>query len=325
MRFGTHIKSWKQGHPAAFTLIELLVVIAIVSILAGILLPTISKAKAKGESTKCLSNLKQLGLALHTYGGDNDDKVAYAQLRPRPTAQWTWDDLVSSYLGVRLNQSQMDSAASSNAPAVLSCPAYRLPLIGSMLAAPYFGKRRSYGMPTHSMGIWTLGTRDPVPTSEHWPPGPDNATGIGLNWDIGGAGALLTTAIPGFNWNAADALPSPNNFGPSHQPAFKFSALNDPGTIMLLGERHSQLNRAGDGIAGVGSPPYSTLPSVRHQFAYTNQFGGHGTYNRTVLHAGTLNYLFVDGHVQALRPIDTVAPGEPTNNQTRYWSVRAGD
>src|ERR1035441_4522845 len=65
------LKSTKTG----FTLIELLVVIAIIAILAAMLLPALARAKLKATQAACLSNEKQLGLALVMFAGDNNDAI----------------------------------------------------------------------------------------------------------------------------------------------------------------------------------------------------------------------------------------------------------
>lgn len=75
-RFRSGSDPTRRAAPDSFTLIELLVVVAIIAILAGLLLPALSRAKASAQSAVCQSNLRQLILGWRMYAHDNDDRLA---------------------------------------------------------------------------------------------------------------------------------------------------------------------------------------------------------------------------------------------------------
>jgi len=92
------MQRYRHGR-SGFTLIELLVVIAIIAILAAILFPVFAQAREKARSSTCLSNQKQIALALSMYAQDFDETLPFTvALDPTTNEDIWWEDLAAPYI-----------------------------------------------------------------------------------------------------------------------------------------------------------------------------------------------------------------------------------
>ncbi|HKW29232.1 MAG TPA: prepilin-type N-terminal cleavage/methylation domain-containing protein [Verrucomicrobiae bacterium] len=311
-----------------FTLIELLVVIAIIAILAAMLLPALAAAKTRALMAQDLNNQKQLGLAFNVYAGDHHNQYPAAGIGSGGSSgsgkQISWDTWIYSDIGGANNlsyaktingffiQDPMDAAAAGAAPAlkVLVCPFDKFTKVSWMTALPEFGLR-SYAM--NSVGPnWS--TQYQI----------DSTSGYRLP-DINQPGYHGV----GIYWTTTKLLPDLN------APGYPTTVVRSPSGTILLAEETGGQQCEGNIWTCICNGPQTSMNGSANGNLYQidttapkqSATSGSGVNQGALLYKAQnnrFNYLFCDGHAQALAIEQTIGTGTLANPKG-MWTAMPND
>ncbi|MGV3753819.1 MAG: prepilin-type N-terminal cleavage/methylation domain-containing protein [Verrucomicrobiota bacterium] len=319
------MKDNHQNHPPStrsmlgFTLIELLVVIAIIAILAGMLLPALANARSRAQSTKCLNNVKQMGLGVGMYTTDNSEKLPYAGLAmfdEGNNGYGGWDKLLFKYLGGTISSTYASwLPPNTETPrGLFTCPSDKyFPVPGAGTANVRV--QRSYAIPRYRIDAATGAINGNSPIN--LPYSPTANTGVGAVYHLGRSMQFTPNAPT----NVAFV-----NCKVTNLPAVRTALVPAPTETIMLTERlqgvadgnHEQ--RVGHWIAWVDKPRsgvfgrYQANPLAGSNISEAQMIANH--------HNDGFNYLFVDGHAEFLLPAKTT-----TNVQLQagMWTINPKD
>lgn len=282
---------------SAFTRTELMVTVSVIIALGGLIALWINKSGAAPRKYDCESNLKALGAAMAMYEKDNDERLPYAFIRYDDGHSIAWDTLVFPFVRLEGYDPRKDRAPKG----VLRCPSDPLPGTDGQ-------RRRTYSMPWHKMDL---------DFEENWPPGSNNATGVGLWWQSHVRGQIMAELT---NLTATAADSSATSSGPAQAkiPCFRLSMIPAPADTLLLTEQ-VRSNNISFSFTGA---------TIRSPSEYVDK----SAIDPEQIHSGRFNHLMVDGHVELLKPEQTMGKNsglqdvDTADPKTRnIWTVFPGD
>lgn len=285
-------------------MIELLVVIAIIAILAAMLLPALSSAKAKAWRITCASQLKQNGLGIALFATDHNDTYPPAGL-VSGGGQAAWDSFINQYIGgnVALDDLDVGDMDVEISPKILRCPADRGPDGGWLANYPGVFGRRTYAMNAVGMEYQTQ-YQVPVMNGKYNLPklSLPGTHGIGIYWD---------SSDGGFDWNA---------------PGYPTSVVKDPSGTLLLVEEPCGNNVVENQWPCISFGPYGTAGIGNGELYQIDP--ADNTLNQGLalykLHGNRFEYLFHDSHVETLATNQTIGTGTLAN-PAGMWTLTPGD